>query len=261
MLARAYKHLQRYDESINAFSHVLEMQPDAQIMLEKAEAIALRNGQVFNQEALDLVMQARKLEPDNINVLWFAGVAEFQLGQYRASIDSLSRLATVAKSDADVDKSIRFYLEQARSELIAKGETVASINELLQIDDKSALSQSPATEVILRVAVSVSDEVRAQFSPEDTVFIYARAAQGPKMPLAVQRLTLSALPAEIALDDSMAMMAGMNLSAFPSVVVAARISRSGSAISQSGDYIGEYQVNDVNSAHAVININIDRVVP
>jgi cytochrome c-type biogenesis protein CcmH len=241
-------------------------------MLEMAEAIALLNGQEFNAEARDLVMQAKALEPDNINVLWFAGVAEFQLGNFRESIDNLSRLASVAKTDEDVNKSIRFYIEQARAKLIAKGETVASVDELLQVDETARLatnsepaassaSQPAASAASLRVAVSVSAEARAKFSPDDTVFIYAKAAQGPKMPLAVHRLTLAALPAQVTLDDSMSMVAGMNLSAFPSVVVSARISRSGSAIAQSGDYIGEYQVKNVNASKEPISINIDKVVP
>ena len=283
MLGRAYKYLKRYEDSIKAFDHALKMQPDdAQLMLETAEAIALRNGQVFNKAAFDLVAQAQKLQPDNVNVLWFAGVADYQMGRYRASINSLSRLAAVAKSDNELDKSIRFYLEQARNKLIAKGEVVASVDKLLEVNAKSvpvpssmqaqaqtqeaapapaAKTSTAASGVSLHVAVSVSPDVRAKFSPGDTVFVYAKAAQGPPMPLAVQRLTLGALPTKVTLDDSMAMMAGMNLSAFPQVVVSARISRSGSAIAQSGDYIGEYKVNDVHSAKDVISININKVVP
>ncbi len=278
MLGRAYKYLKQYKDSIKAFDHALKLKPDPQLMLEKAEAIALLNGQKFNKEAFDLVMKAKSLEPDNVNVLWFSGVAEYQMGQYRASIDSLSRLAAVARSDKEVDKSIRFYIEQARNKLIKKGEVVASVDKLLEVNAKSvpvpssmqAAAQTPAPAaktsaaapgVSLHVAVSVSPDVRAKFSPGDAVFVYAKAAQGPPMPLAVQRMTLGDLPAKVTLDDSMAMMAGMNLSAFPKVVVSARISRSGSAIAQSGDYIGEYKVNDVHSAKDVISININKVVP
>jgi cytochrome c-type biogenesis protein CcmH len=275
MLGRAYKYLKRYKDSIKAFDHALKLRSDPQLMLEKAEAIALLNGQKFNKEAFDLVMKAKSMEPDNVNVLWFAGVAEYQMGHYRASINDLSRLAAVAKADQAVDKSVRFYIGHARDKLVAKGEVVASVDKLLQVNAKSvpvpapvqAQAQTPKTKstaasgVTLHVAVSVSPDVRAKFSPGDTVFVYAKAAQGPPMPLAVQRLTLGALPAKVTLDDSMAMMAGMNLSAFPKVVVSARISRSGSAIAQSGDYIGEYKVNDVHSAKDVISININKVVP
>jgi cytochrome c-type biogenesis protein CcmH len=263
MLARAYKHLGRYDESAQAFTRAIELQPNAQLMLEKAEALALSNARVFNDEARDLVMRASALEPDNTNALWFAGVAEFQHANYRESIEHLSRLSSIAEEDADVNTSIRFYIDKARAELIARGEDVPEVAVLLQANAGSTAPAQPAATAgaALKVNVSVSDEAREKFNPGDVVFVYAKAAQGPKMPLAVQRLTLAALPTSVTLDDSMAMIDGMNLSAFPSVIVAARISRSGSAIAQSGDYIGEYPVNDVNSAKDVISINIDRVVP
>jgi cytochrome c-type biogenesis protein CcmH len=80
------------------------------------------------------------------------------------------------------------------------------------------------------------------------------------MPLAAQRMTLAELPAEIILDDSMAMVEGMNLSAFEQLVVSARVTKSGSAIAQSGDYIGRIDV-DSSSANAPLNIIIDTVVP
>jgi cytochrome c-type biogenesis protein CcmH len=109
------------------------------------------------------------------------------------------------------------------------------------------------------VKVDISDEIRSQFSPGDAVFIYARAATGPKMPLAVQRLTLEQIPVTVTLDDSMAMMEGMNMSAFGSVVVSARVTTSGSAISQAGDYIGQFTVEDVANAKKV-EIEIDTLV-
>ena len=112
----------------------------------------------------------------------------------------------------------------------------------------------------LKVEVTVSDAMKARFKASDSVFVYAKAQQGPPMPLAVQRLTLDQLPATVVLDDSMAMMPGMNLSAFGKVVVSARISPSGSAISQSGDAIGSEKVDDVNTDQ-VIHISIDHTVP
>jgi cytochrome c-type biogenesis protein CcmH len=102
--------------------------------------------------------------------------------------------------------------------------------------------------------------VRQKFDASDAIFVYAKAKQGPRMPLAVQRMTLSALPATVVLDDSMAMVDGMNLSAFDQLVVSARVTKSGSAISQSGDFIGQVDVVD-KSAETAINVVIDTAVP
>ncbi|MGD8934444.1 MAG: c-type cytochrome biogenesis protein CcmI, partial [Gammaproteobacteria bacterium] len=80
MLGRAYKHLGQYVLSAEAFEQAVKLNPNAQLMLEQAESIALANNQRFTPEATALVMRALEMEPDNVNVLWFAGVAEFQAG-------------------------------------------------------------------------------------------------------------------------------------------------------------------------------------
>jgi cytochrome c-type biogenesis protein CcmH len=108
----------------------------------------------------------------------------------------------------------------------------------------------------VQVKVDINGDVRSRFSDSDTVFIYAKAAAGPKMPLAVQRLTLAQLPTTVTLDDSMAMMEGMNMSSFGSVIVSARVTTTGSAIAKAGDYIGEFKVEDVSQTELVeVQIN------
>jgi len=259
MLARAYKHLGQYAASAEAFAAAARIENSVQVMLEQAEALALQNGQKFDLKARELSLDALRREPDNMNALWFAGVAEFQFGNYRQSINHLSKLAAEAGNDKELDKSIRFYIEKAREQLIAAGETVLPLDEILPVVTSTA-DKVTSDIVALSIAVDVSDEVRQKFSASDAVFVYAKAAQGPKMPLAVQRMTLAQLPATIVLDDNMAMVDGMNLSAFPSVVVSARVTKSGSAIAQSGDYIGQVAVDDVAST-SELKVTIANIVP
>ena len=107
MLGRAYKHLGQYIMSVEAYQQANKMAPNAQLMIEQTESMALANSQRFTPEARALVMRALELEPDNLNVLWFAGVAEFQAGNYRGSIEHLSRLSDEAKKDPEVERSLR----------------------------------------------------------------------------------------------------------------------------------------------------------
>jgi cytochrome c-type biogenesis protein CcmH len=254
MLGRAYKHIGQYVLSAEALAQAVKISPTAQLMLEQSEVIALANNQTFTPEARDLVMRALEMEPENVNVLWFAGVAEFQAGNYRNSIDHLSKLSAQAKQDQEINRSLRLYIEKARNALIAAGEAVPTTNEIL--GSSAAPVQAAGTGASVQVKVEINDDVRSRFSDGDAVFVYAKAAAGPKMPLAVQRLTLAQLPTTVTLDDSMAMMEGMNMSAFGSVVVSARVTTTGSAIAKAGDYIGQFEVEDVSKAELVeVNIN------
>lgn len=257
MLGRAYKHLGQYMMSVKAFEQANKMAPNAQLLIEQTESMAMGNNQRFTPEARALVMRALELEPDNLNVLWFAGVAEFQAGNYRNSIEHLSRLSDEAKKDAEVERSLRLYIDKARSQLIAAGEDIPTTDEIMGAPAVSG--DVAASGANVQVKVDISSEVRSRFNPGDTVFVYAKAAAGPKMPLAAQRLTLAQLPATVTLDDSMAMMEGMNMSAFGSVVISARVTTTGSAIAKAGDYIGQSNVEDVSKTE-LVNIQIDTLV-
>jgi cytochrome c-type biogenesis protein CcmH len=178
----------------------------------------------------------------------------------------------MAGGEEDVMKSIVTIVAQSRQALVDAGEDVPELEEMLGIEQMKADAQAAeaattpvtaaasSTATALSVAVDVSDSVRAKFKESDVVFVYAKAKQGPRMPLAVARLTLAALPATVTLDDSMAMVEGMNLSAFEQLVVSARVTSTGSAIAQSGDYIGQLDVTD-KSADVTLNIEIDTIVP
>lgn len=272
MLGRSHKYLGNNQQAANAFAVALEQDVDnAHLMLERAEVLALSNDRVFTEEARALVLRAYELEPENPNSLWFIGVAEFQQGNYRQAIKHLVKLLPMAGGEEEVMKSIVTIVARSRQALLDAGEDVPELDEMLGLEQMQANAQAagaatvasadPAAPVTtLQVVVDIKDEVRSKFSESDVVFVYAKAKQGPRMPLAVARLTLGALPASVILDDTMAMVEGMNLSAFDQLVVSARISRSGSAIAQSGDYIGQLDVAD-KSADVTLNVEIDTIVP
>jgi len=102
--------------------------------------------------------------------------------------------------------------------------------------------------------VRLADALKAGASPDDTVFVFARAVDGPKMPLAIVRKQVRDLPLRFELDDSSAMSPATRLSTARRVVVGARVSKSGSATPQPGDLQGFSPVVDVGRSDLRVEI-------
>lgn len=116
----------------------------------------------------------------------------------------------------------------------------------------------------IKVAVKLSPALAGKAAAGDTVFIFARAAQGPKMPLAIVRKQVKDLPITVTLDDSMAMVPDMKMSSFPQLVIGARVSKSGDAIPKSGDlegYAPPLQPGSVGPVEILIASAVGGVAP
>ena len=83
--------------------------------------------------------------------------------------------------------------------------------------------------------------------PEDTLFVFARGPDGKGMPLAILRKKVKDLPLQFTLDDSLAMSPAAKISGAGSVVVSARISKTGDALPQAGDLSGQTGPVDVGT--------------
>jgi hypothetical protein len=110
----------------------------------------------------------------------------------------------------------------------------------------------------ITVSVKLSPALAAKAAPNDALYIFARAAQGPKMPLAIVRKQVRELPLTVTLDDSMAMVPEMKMSSFPELVIGARVSKSGDAITKPGDLEG-YSPPLKSGAASSVEIVIDSV--
>ena len=132
------------------------------------------------------------------------------------------------------------------------GEPIKLIEAALKIDPDNvkglALAGLPAKAAAAPAPASVSGVVTltsalvAHASPEDTVFVFARAADGTRLPLAILRKKVSDLPIRFVLDDSLAMSPQARLSSAQRVIVSARISKSGEALPRAGDLEGQSTV-------------------
>jgi cytochrome c-type biogenesis protein CcmH len=227
MLGRSYKVLEQYPKAVDAFDHAYRLLGDqAEVMLLYADTLAYANDKNLTGKPAELIFKALALEPDNMNALWLGGMAKAQQGDTVTAKKLWKKLEALLPPGSDAQQEIQGLLAKIESEepqAAAQSETAQPAN---------------VPGAAIDVQVSLAPELQKLVSPGDTVFIYAQALSGPKMPLAIVRKQVSDLPLTVSLNDAMAMMPNMKLSNFANVKLLARVSKSGNAMSQPGDLIG-----------------------
>ena len=228
MLGRSYAVLGRFGESSEAYAKAAARMPrDAQLLADYADALAMAQGRTLQGEPEKILLRALTIDPDNVKALLLAGTAAFSRSDPRAAIRHWERALGLLPAESDMVQRLRVSIAEARS-LAGSPGGKTRVAKPAQAQGGSRVSG------VVRLAPQLAGKV----APGDTVFIFARAAEGPRMPLAILRKRGNDLPAEFTLDDSMAMAPQMKLSAFPRVVIGARVSKSANASPQPGDLQG-----------------------
>ena len=234
LLGRSYTVMGRFPDAVAAYAKAAERSPrDAQLLADLADALAMARGQTMQGEPEKLVGRALEIDPKNLKALALLGTAAYERKDYAKAAEIWSRMLPLVPEGSEDARAI--------SENVAEAKKLAAIGE-----------------TGVQGVVRISPQLAAKVKPDDVLFVFARAAEGPPMPLAVLRRKAADLPLEFRLDDSMAMAQGPKLSAFPRVIVAARISKSGNATPQPGDLQGA-SAAVANDARGV-NLTIDTVV-
>ena len=256
MLGRSYLVSKRFEDAVNAYAKANELtngaNPDVLISYGEAKGFAADNN--FDESAMALFTKALKINPNNERGLWYAGLAAYQLQNYKASVDYLEKLLQrVPNNQTDVRTALVKYLNDAKQKagIEIVEDTTTPKPKPKQIDN----AQSKIT-----VNVMLSDGLHKKFENSDTLFIYARAMNGPKMPLALVKMTVGDLPTTVTLDDSVSMIPSMTLSSMEQVEVIARISKSGQAIMQSGDMFGSVKSVQTDQSETV-DVVISELAP
>jgi cytochrome c-type biogenesis protein CcmH len=228
MLGRSYAVLGRFGESSEAYAKAAARAPrDAQLLADYADALAMAQGKTLQGEPEKILLRALTIDPDNVKALLLAGTAAFNRNAYPAAIRYWERVLGLLPAESDMVQRVQASIAEARA-LAGSPGGKAQVAKPAQSQGGSRVSG----------VVRLAPELAGKVAPGDTVFIFARAAEGPRMPLAILRKRGSDLPAEFTLDDSMAMAPQMKLSAFPRVVIGARVSKSANATPQPGDLQG-----------------------
>jgi cytochrome c-type biogenesis protein CcmH len=255
MLGRSYAAMDRYQEAANAYAQARRIAGDhPQLLVDSADIMVMANGGRFTSEAADLLQRALQVQPENAKGLWLMGHYEYQDEDFQSAVDYWQRAAAQLPSDSEDTRAIREQIEQAEGRLVAAGGSLAPATET------RTAPAADAAATAVEVSVRLDPALSAQASAQDTVFIFARAAQGSRMPLAILRKRVADLPVTVTLDDSLAMSPAMVLSNFDAVTIGARVSKSGNAMPQSGDLQGSVTPVQVQ-AGASVEVVINEVMP
>jgi len=244
MLGRSYMLLQRFPEAAESFDKSLSLRPDlADTMLSLADALSMdNNGQLIGRPR-KLVNKALTIEPQNMTALWLSGMAASQEGEYLEAITQWQKVLPFLNDKPDEKTAVNGLIAEAKSRLKPEQQTELAVAEIqtqeINKNTKTEMKDAEVKGVGIKVNISLSDSLKNQVSPDDFVFIYAKAMNGPPMPLAAVRKQVKDLPLEVLLNDEMAMMPDLKLSSFKDVSVGARISKTGQPIPQNGDLFTE----------------------
>lgn len=295
MLSRTYLAMGRLNAGAKAMERAYALAPnEVEIKIAYAEVLGLTdpNKSLLGRPA-ELIAEALEQDPSNTNARWFSGLVAFQRGQYQAARTTWQSILDTLDPASEEAGNLRQIMDEAQRRAGGPAETSSATpseaGETMASDTETAAPATPpadavnieaeneaptdtttsdtstepaaaASQASLTVAVSLDPSLSDRVSPEHTVFVFARAVQGPPMPLAVQRLQVKDLPATVTLDDSQAMNPALRLSAFEEIQVGARISMSGQATPQPGDLFGESGPVQ-RDTETDIQIHIDQVRP
>lgn len=226
LLGRFYMGRQDYQRAATIYRDLADAAPgDAQALAYAAQAEFLAAGRVLDDQSRLLAEQALAVDPHQRTALGLLGMASFEQGQYRAAIEYWERLLVTETPGSDSANMIASVIERARENL---GETAPA-----------ATVAATAVPVETGVTVTVAMPEGANYGPGDTVFVLARNPDsGSRMPIAVQRLSASQLPATLRLSDANS-MAGQKISEADSVLVVVQVSPNGQPGEASATWLGQ----------------------
>ena len=251
MLGRSYTAMEEFPKAVEALANAYRLLGDKpEVMLLYADALAYVNDKNLTGKPAELVFKALALEPDNMNALWLGGMAKAQQGDTVEAAKLWKKLESLLPAGSDSQKEVQDLL----SKLASESPEAMAIDQS-QTTQTAKVPDSANSTATIKVEVSLTPGLQNKYQAKDTVFIYAQAVSGPKMPLAIVRKQVSDLPLTVSLDDTLAMMPTMRLSNFSQVRLLARISKSGNAIAQPDDLIGvieQVELNDKNPHKIVI---------
>lgn len=228
MLARSYSALGRFPESAAAFGRAAGLlPPNANMLADYADTLAMAQGRKLQGDPEKIIAQALAVDPRNVKALALAGSVAFERQNYPLAIAEWQKIVELVPPDSSAARSVAKSIADAESRMDGVSASPAI-----------AVPKSPVAGADVAGVVSLSPALVGKVAAGDSLFIFARALDGSRIPLAMLRRKAGELPVSFTLNDEMAMAPSAKLSAHRRVMIGARVSKGGDAIAKPGDLEG-----------------------
>lgn len=265
ILGRSYRVTGRLDAAILAYTEAAKRLPnDPAVYTDWAEAVAQTQGKTLAGKPVELLDRALTLDPNYPKALALRGSAAAEAGDAPKAIALWQKLRAQLPPDdpniPDIDEALaRVGAAPAPAAAVAGAPAGKSAPAPAAMPPAVAKADGGAAGASVEGRVEIDPKIAKNAGPDDTVFIFARASEGPRMPLAILRLKAGELPKSFALTDAMAMTPTATISKAGKVVVEARVSKTGNVAAQPGDLSGVSGVIEPGARN--VRVTIDKVVP
>jgi len=257
LLARSMAALGRFQEATQAYAHLAKLAPtDPQVLADYADALGMAQGGTLAGRPAELARQALSIDPKHRKALALVATASMDAGDYAGATKHWQSLAAELTPGSEDELQVRAILDEVRLKAAASGR---AIPEPPKAQTSVAMTAPGSAAASISGSVSIAPAIAAKVDGSETLFVFARAEGGPRVPLAVMRATARQLPMVFALDDTMAMAPNARISQARAVRVEARISRSGNATPQPGDLVGASAV--VKPGARDVRVVVDKALP
>ena len=246
LLGRVALMLNEFDMAKQSFDKTLKINPDnMQALVSYSQVLLLEGSEENMTRAAGMLSKVLQAQPNNLDAISLLALIAFERKdwlQAKAAFEVL--LASMNESDtryAMINQRIsEIDLQIAQQNVATSGDQLAAQSIQVTVDIDSQLADKQPNNGIL--------------------FVFAKAAKGSPMPLAVVKLTDYSFPITVELSDANAMMAGLNLSSASEIIISARISNDDSVMPSTGELEGHSQVLASKEVRQV-QLNIDTLIP
>jgi cytochrome c-type biogenesis protein CcmH len=259
MLARSYRAMGKLPEAQAAFARIGdELQKDPTLLAAYADVIAALDGGNLDGKPMELVTRALQLDPDHGMALSLAATAAYKRQDFALAARHWEHLLKQLPPESQDAKWVLKTLDEIRPKIAAAVTTPTAPAAPTRAAPATGATAA-ATGKTVSGSVTLASELAARVQPSDTVYVFARSADGSRMPLAVQRARVADLPLQFKLDDTLAISPKAKLSDAAQVRIEVRVSRNGNAAPASGDLYGVSEMIKTGTQH--VALKIDQIQP